>query len=298
MSYPGNRVRNWGGWPGVFIVCIGLFILASRAMNHYGYPFPDWFFTWPMILVGIGFFIGISNGFRGISWAILVLIGGVFLLEHTGYLPGDYKRYIWPLGIILFGLWLVSGGSRSRWHRWHRWESRFDYRGGFPPVVPPPGNPVAPAPGSPGNPVGNPASNPSFGPPYPPDPAPGSLMGTDDEFLDVTAFMGNLRRNSTTKHLRGGDITAVLGNALIDLGQADFDGQIKFDLTSVLGVIKIIVPRHWTVKSGIVAVLGNVEDKRENVGTPNPAKTIILDGTTFLGNIVLLHPPGGSGIFT
>ncbi|HUX85240.1 MAG TPA: DUF5668 domain-containing protein [Chitinophagaceae bacterium] len=289
MRDPGNRVRNRGIWPGVFIVCIGIWILASRALAHYGYPYPDWVFTWPMILIGVGFFVGLSNGFRGNSWAVLVLIGGVFLLDRTGFLPWDFRRYIWPLGIIVFGLFLVSGANRSR-HRWHHWGSQFDLWGRVPPPgTPPPVNPAIPPTNSPGDPPANPASNPSFSSPYY---ASGSLFGGDDEFIDVTAFMGTVRRNSTAKHLRGGDITSVLGDAVIDLGLADFQGQIRLDLTAVLGGIKIIVPRNWMVKSQVVAVLGNVEDKRADLGIPDPAKTIILDGTTFMGNIVLLCQPG------
>lgn len=45
---------------------------------------------------------------------ILVLIGGVFLLENLGILAGDAWEIIWPVIIIIFGFSVIYNNLRRR----------------------------------------------------------------------------------------------------------------------------------------------------------------------------------------
>jgi predicted membrane protein len=261
MRNADHRIRNRGIWPGILLVVIGCCILASRAMNHWGYSYPGWIFSWPMILIAIGLFIGVSHGFRGVAWAILILIGGVFLSDNFGFLPFHFRIYFWPLGIIVIGLLMVTGSNRRRVD-WGQWKYRNWKDGGSYPEA--------------------------SGIPGPNQPVP---EASDAEFVHVTAVLGSVKKVVSSRNVSGGDITTVFAEAMIDLRQADITGMIHVDVTAVLGSIKIIVPSTWNVKSEVVAVMGRVEDRRISGIMQDPAKILVLDGTTFMGNIILLSRP-------
>jgi len=76
-----------------------------------------------------------------------------------------------------------------------------------------------------------------------------------------------------------------MGGAELNLSQADIQGSARLDITQIMGGTKIIVPPHWTIRSDLTSVFGSIEDKRQNMGTPNPDKLLIIDGTSVFGGI-------------
>jgi predicted membrane protein len=98
---------------GVFLVGLGIALL----LKQFGVPFPSWFFSWQMLLIALGLFNGIRQGFRGVGWLILTLIGTVFLVEKIE--PSYFLfRYRWPIVIILLGLFMIFRPQRTRnWQR-------------------------------------------------------------------------------------------------------------------------------------------------------------------------------------
>jgi predicted membrane protein len=101
--------RHSGIWTGLFILLIGLAALLKAAITN----FPDWVFSWQMLLVALGMFIGVRHNFRGVAWFILMLIGGIFLLNDI-YPQFTLRRYMWPLALIAVGLFIISR-PRNRW---------------------------------------------------------------------------------------------------------------------------------------------------------------------------------------
>ena len=73
----GSHMRGHG-WTGILLLLIGVVALLKAALV----PIPYWIYSWPMLLIVIGFFVGIRHGFRGMSWLIMILIGGAFLADH------------------------------------------------------------------------------------------------------------------------------------------------------------------------------------------------------------------------
>jgi len=96
-------------WTGVFILLIGVAALLRSAYPQYF----DWLFTWEMLLIALGLFIGVRHNFRGIAWFILILIGGVFLLNE--FYDAFTFRYIWPLVLIVIGLFIIMK-PRNKWN--------------------------------------------------------------------------------------------------------------------------------------------------------------------------------------
>lgn len=106
-----NRHSDSGSglWGGVVLLCIGLFFLLRR-MNV---SLPDWLFSWEMILIVIGFLMGIKNKFQGAGWFIVTMVGAVFLLDDIMPFTWHLDRYLWPTLLIVLGVYLI-GRSASR----------------------------------------------------------------------------------------------------------------------------------------------------------------------------------------
>ena len=87
-----NLTRRTGSriWQGLVLVGAGFLLLAYKM----GAPIPYWIFTWPMILITIGFFIGVQSRFQNVGAFILIAIGGIFLADKL--IPE------WISGITLF----------------------------------------------------------------------------------------------------------------------------------------------------------------------------------------------------
>ena len=101
--------RHNGKWTGIFILIIGVAALLKAMVTD----FPDWVFSWQMLLIALGFFIGLRHNFRGVAWFILLLVGGVFLLRDI-YPEFSFNRFVWPVVLIAVGLFIVAR-SRKRW---------------------------------------------------------------------------------------------------------------------------------------------------------------------------------------
>ena len=99
-------------WTGVFILLIGVVLLLK--VSNVIPPEWSWVYTWPVFLIALGMFIGLRHGFRGITWLILMLLGGAFLADHM-YPDMELRRYTWPFILIILGLFFIFR-PRGRWH--------------------------------------------------------------------------------------------------------------------------------------------------------------------------------------
>jgi hypothetical protein len=94
-----NNGRIWGG---LIVVVIGVVLLA-REMNL---NVPEWLFTWKMLLIGIGLYVGAKHSFKPGGWMIAVLIGIVFIVDDYVY-DFNLKPYLIPIIVIGLGLYLI-----------------------------------------------------------------------------------------------------------------------------------------------------------------------------------------------
>jgi predicted membrane protein len=246
------RVRNRGRvFTGLLLFFIGILLLLKTANFVF---FPNWFFTWPMILIAIGLFSAIKDGFRGGAWVIFFLIGGIFLaneIDPTMHM----ERYLWPIVLIAIGIGFIL---RPRHRHWRRWKQQYQTNWRHQPNVE----------GS--------------------SQTAGTMPGDYDrrDFIDITAVFGGVKKNVLSKNFKGGDITSFMGGSEIDLSQADFTGMIRIDATNVFGGTKLIIPPTWDVQNDITAIFGGVDDKRQISGvTLDPNKVLVLDGTCLFGGI-------------
>lgn len=234
-------------WAGIFVVLIGIVLL----LKQYGIIFPYWLFTWPVLLIVLGIYIGLKHSFRGGAWLALILVGTAFLIDDV--MPGiSIGNYIWPLAIIFVGLLLIfrprnrgpfghrCGGRHMRDERWRQHYS---------------------------NDRSTSANEPN-------------------DYIDVTSVFSAIKKMVVSKNFKGGDIVNFMGGTEVNLTQADITGQIKIDATNIFGGTKLIIPPTWDVHSDVTSIFGGVEDKRKFVGENiDRTKVIYLDGTCLFGGI-------------
>jgi hypothetical protein len=67
-----------------------------------------------MALIAVGFLIGLRHNFRNPVWIILIVVGGVNLIDRVA--PElNFHNYIVPFIIIGIGLFLVLRPKRGSW---------------------------------------------------------------------------------------------------------------------------------------------------------------------------------------
>lgn len=256
-----HQSRSSGLWTGVLLLLIGAdYLLVENNV------FPKWMWGWEVLLITMGLFIGVRHNFRSPAWFIMVVIGGVFLIksdEFSRYFPGINLNNIWPIALIILGLFFIL---RPRRHRY--WQDQIKDK------VESKVDDAWSANDEPGDVKGEAAKS-----------QPGQSFMSED-FIDSTSIFGGVKRNIISKNFRGGDITNIMGGSEIDLTQADINGVVTIDLTQVFGGTKLIVPSNWQVKAQMAAIFGGVEDKRSIQNTAlDPNKILILDGTSIFGGI-------------
>ncbi|MDD5696336.1 MAG: DUF5668 domain-containing protein [Bacteroidales bacterium] len=95
---------------GILVLALGLFWLAynfgmisDRVWDH--------IISWPMLLIAIGL-VNLFNGHGRGFGAILILIGGFFLLDDVFDWSITFTKIFWPSLLILVGLFLLLGSKK------------------------------------------------------------------------------------------------------------------------------------------------------------------------------------------
>jgi predicted membrane protein len=235
---------------GIFLVLAGLLWLAYKM----GAPLPEWIFTWPVLLIGIGLLIGIRCRFHNPGSFILILIGSVFLIDQS--VPGiDIGNYIAPIILIGLGIIFILRPRRLYFgmYKRARWQQR-----AFAEDEKNTGNSAA--------------------------------TKENEEYIDVHSVFGGVKKNIQSKNFKGGEIVCFLGGAEINMMQADIQGTVVLEVNNVFGGTKLIIPANWHVQIEISATFGGVEDKRNfQSNPPDQDKKIILKGSCLFGGIEIAN---------
>jgi hypothetical protein len=270
-----KRKRSGSVLAGLLLLCIGGLLL----MKEFGFPFPGWLFTWPMILIAFGLLAGAGNAFRDPGWVIICGIGTVFLLDKI-WPTIPIHHFIWPVVIIALGFIIIMAPRRHRiWHnRYDQWKNDDRWKQ----YQETQHNPQQPwqHTQAPLNPLTTEAQ-------IPPgvDNANENDRRSAENWLETVSIFGNVKKLVYSKNFKGGDIVSIFGGAEINLTNADFKGNIVIEMVQIFGGAKLIIPPHWQVRSEMVAVFGGIEDKRAPQNSYDEDKVVILNGTTFFGGI-------------
>ncbi|MCW3109176.1 MAG: hypothetical protein JWQ09_3682, partial [Segetibacter sp.] len=158
--------RNGRVWTGLFLVGAGILLFAFKM----GAPLPAWIFTWPVALIAFGLLIGIRHSFRSPGWLILILIGGLNLVDRMN--PGlNFHTFIAPVIIIVVGLFFIFRPRRACRYR-RNWKEQM-------------------------------MQNPD----HPLNFAEDEKKNDDADYIDSISVFGGVKKNILSKNFKGGEIT-------------------------------------------------------------------------------------------
>lgn len=238
-----KRGKIFGGF---LVVVAGSLFLAKEL----GADIPHWVLSWKMFLVALGLVLAVKHNFRHTGWIILILIGGAFIVGDI-YPEIAIKQVVWPVLIIMIGLFIIFKPRRRKFRNWEKWESKCQSHQRFS--------------------------------------CDREGESIHEDTIDSTSIMGGVKKNILSKNFKGGEVTNIFGGAEINLSQADFEGTITMEITNIFGGTRLIVPANWEISSSSdsTSVLGSIEDKRpvHPKTTGSSPKILILKGTTVFGGI-------------
>ena len=113
----GNPFGGGRAIAGIIVVVVGTLLLAREV----GADIPYWVFSWHMLLIAFGLYLGARHSFRNPVWLIPVAIGSVFLIEDL--VPEiRVREYFWPMLIIAVGLVMIIRSRRRHSDMFKSWE--------------------------------------------------------------------------------------------------------------------------------------------------------------------------------
>ena len=260
---------------GVIILGIGLVLLFRK----FGLYIPDWVLTWPMILIAVGTYTLISQQFKSFFGSVVLFIGVYFLLKREFDLDLGLDQFIWPVGLIALGIYLILHKKqenkdlkevRKNWEssRKKKAEATNSEKIESAEVV----DDATPSQKEPTN-----------------APDSGFVRATGTAFMDrinESVILSGVNRKLMTKDFQGGKATVIFGGLDLDLTQVDFKGIVTLDLEVGFGGVKLLVPPHWDVRTEVSNIAAGLEDKRMfREGGVDTNKVLILKGTLLFSGL-------------
>lgn len=263
----GKRVKESTGIGILFVIGGGVLLLRQT-----GFLLPSYLFSWPMILVAFGVFVGIKNGFRDFSWLIFVVIGGFFLLDNV-WPAFRLKQYMWPVIVVSVGLLMIFSpraacSRRNRRMNRGRQLQNNESKGYFD-----------------GSDTAERGTEGTQAIAATPDNDTEDYVDTLETNLDIVSIFGGVKKKVLSKNFTGGEVVCVFGGAQINLSNADFKSPIILDLVQIFGGTKLVVPANWEIRSEVATIFGGLDDKRPQPMNAMPEKVVILQGTIIFGGV-------------
>lgn len=271
-----TKPRNDGSIAfGVIILGIGIVLLFRK----FGLYIPDWVLTWPMILIAVGTYTLIRQQFKSFFGSVVLFIGVYFLLKREFDLDLGLDQFIWPVGLIALGIYLITYKKREYKaidEALKNWEtSRKNKKDATDAEKVESAEVVEDVAASQEESAKAPDS--------------GFVRATGTAFLDrinERVIFSGVNRKLMTKDFQGGKATVIYGGLDLDLTQVDFTGIVTLDFKVGFGGVKLIVPPHWDVRTEMSNIAAGLEDKRMfREGGVDTNKVLILKGTLLFSGL-------------
>ncbi len=268
---------------GLSIAALGVVLTLDRlGVAHVDHLFRR-FWPVPIMIMGGLMLVQATDGRERMRGLVFTVIGTWLFLNMQGLITIRLWELFWPAILILIGLSMVMRrGGRPQWRRdihermrgarEARWAGRHHPPGGGPAM---------------GFDAGRQAEAQG-------DRAAGFTSTADSsDRVSMFAVLSGTRRATASAAFAGGDITAIMGGAQLDLRLASIPAgtDAVLDVTAVMGGIEIFVPAHWEVATPIMPLLGAVEDERlppiqtEGSAARPAAGRLVLRGVVLMGGV-------------
>jgi len=115
--------------------------------------------------------------------------------------------------------------------------------------------------------------------------APVAPGAESDAAFSTFVMWSGIERKVSAQDFRGGDVTAIMGGAEIDLRQAKMPGgRAVIDVTVMWGGVELYVPGDWTVTVEALPLMAGIED-----ATRAPAGEVrgnlVVKGVVLMGGV-------------
>jgi hypothetical protein len=232
-----------------------------------------------MILIAVGTYTLISQQFKSFFGSVVLFIGVYFLLKREFDLDLGLDQFIWPVGLIALGIYLIlhkKQENKALEEVRKNWESsRKKKTEAFSSEKIESAEVVDDAAASQEEPTKAPDS--------------GFVRATGTAFMDrinESVIFSGVNRKLMTKDFQGGKATVIFGGLDLDLTQVDFTGVVTLDLEVGFGGVKLLVPPHWDVRTEVSNIAAGLEDKRMfREGGVDTNKVLILKGTLLFSGL-------------
>lgn len=226
---------------------------------------------------------------RLIAGAILVVLGGIFLLNEFDFFYFDFSDFIfrWQTILIVIGIIILAnspknisgyililiGGTSiaSDYYDISFWNVASDY---WPVLLILIGVYII------------------FKRESPKTKSAGSCCGHNGkynesatDFVDINSIFYGNKVIVTSNNFRGGRLTAIFGGTELNLSQCKLAQGINIlDTFTLFGGTELLIPRDWNVSVKVVSIFGGIDDKRYSI--PEAEKTgglLEIKGLTLFG---------------
>ncbi len=102
--------------------------------------------------------------------------------------------------------------------------------------------------------------------------------------------LGSRTLKSRSQAFEGGELTAILGNIVLDLSETALASDAKLSVTVLLGGCEILVPVGWEVRIGGVPLLGGWDDTTRKAGVPSDGPVLNVRAVSILAGVEVRHP--------
>ncbi|WP_332911371.1 LiaF transmembrane domain-containing protein [Algoriphagus boritolerans] len=218
---------------------------------------------------------------------VMLFLGAYFLLRNEFNFDFGLSQFIWPLGLIALGIYLIFQKQRENkvlekvrndWEKKRKSDSSYTKSDVEEAKVVDESAGTSSASGT---------SSFTQGPQS--TAGSGFTRTTGTAFADrlnIDAIFSGVNRKLMTKNFEGGKITAAFGGVDLDLTSADFNGVITIQIDIIFGGVKMIVPPHWDIRTEVSNIAAGIEDKRYfREGGVDPNKVVVLKGTILFGGL-------------
>jgi hypothetical protein len=210
---------------------------------------------WPLFIVMIGF--SVLRRASGVVSALLALafvaMGAVLLAGNLGFLSSSVNR-LWPVLLVLLGLWALFRGGRGP----ERMDPDPQPRFGTEPTL---------------------REGASFG-------EADRDQATDQDRLVRQYTCAGAQVRIESQAWRGGELGVTAGGVELDLRQARLDPQGALLVLRVLmGGVEIRVPDTWQVQLDVTPLFGGADDSTRSTQGASSAPQLRIVGNVTLGGV-------------
>jgi hypothetical protein len=112
---------------------------------------------------------------------------------------------------------------------------------------------------------------------------------SSSDTVGAVAIMSGVKRRSTSRDFRGGDLIAFMGGAALDLRDAAIaSGEARLEVFAMWGGIEVFVPEGWAVEARVFPFMGGVDDKTGRPTAEAPPR-LVVRGLVIMGGLDIKH---------